>query len=122
MARKLTVSSRARQHEDRAGDPLDGLVNLFDLGIVLAVAFLLAALSSINVSPSDLRDQTQQRDPREVTVKPGEKAEETKVQSDDEVVGRGAPIGTVYQLEDGRQILVKPGGTPPTTTSTQPGG
>lgn len=34
----------------RAGDPLDGLVNLFDLGIVLAVAFLLAALQSVNLS------------------------------------------------------------------------
>ncbi len=29
-------STRARMHEDRGGDPLDGLVNLFDLGIVLA--------------------------------------------------------------------------------------
>lgn len=119
---KLSVSRRARQHEDRAGDPLDGLVNLFDLGIVLAVAFLLAALSSIDVSPSQLQEQSRQRDPREVTVKPGEKAEETKVQSQEEVVGRGAPIGTVYQLEDGRQILVKPGDSPPTGTQTQPGG
>ena len=31
--------------DDSAGDPLDGLVNLFDLGIVLAVAFLVAGLS-----------------------------------------------------------------------------
>jgi hypothetical protein len=114
MARKLTVSRRARHHEDRAGDPLDGLVNLFDLGIVLAVAFLLAALSSINVSPDQLREQTQKRDPREVTVKPSEKAVETKTKTEqEEVVGRGAPIGTVYQLEDGRQILVKPGDEPP---------
>ena len=30
--------------EDAAGDPLDGLVNLFDIGIVLAVAFLIAGL------------------------------------------------------------------------------
>jgi hypothetical protein len=29
---------------DAAGDPLDGLVNLFDIGIVLAVAFLIAGL------------------------------------------------------------------------------
>lgn len=27
--------------EDNAGDPLDGLVNLFDVGIVLAIAFLI---------------------------------------------------------------------------------
>ena len=38
-----------RSREDRAGDPLDGLVNLFDLGIVLSVAFLLAALSSLHL-------------------------------------------------------------------------
>ena len=40
----MTVSHRARRHVDRGGDPLDGLVNLFDLGIVLAVGFLIAGL------------------------------------------------------------------------------
>ena len=30
------VRPRARRRDDRAGDPLDGLVNLFDLGVVLA--------------------------------------------------------------------------------------
>ncbi len=44
------VSSRAKLRVDRSGDPLDGLVNLFDLGIVLAVAFLLAALQSVNLT------------------------------------------------------------------------
>ena len=46
----IEIRNRARSHADRAGDPLDGLVNLFDLGIVLAVAFLLAALSSLKLS------------------------------------------------------------------------
>ncbi|HEY8581403.1 MAG TPA: hypothetical protein VIL49_00590, partial [Capillimicrobium sp.] len=41
------VRSRARRREDRAGDPLDGMVNLFDLGLVLALAFLLIAISSL---------------------------------------------------------------------------
>ena len=45
----ITVNPRARSRDDRAGDPLDGLVNLFDLGIVLSVAFLLAALSSLHL-------------------------------------------------------------------------
>ena len=49
-----TVRPRARSREDRAGDPLDGLVNLFDLGIVLSVAFLLAALSSLKLGPDVL--------------------------------------------------------------------
>ena len=47
---KAQVHRRARGRPDRAGDPLDGLVNLFDLGIVLAVAFLLAALQSVNLT------------------------------------------------------------------------
>ena len=46
----MKVTPRARSRDDRAGDPLDGLVNLFDLGIVLSVAFLLAALSSLDLT------------------------------------------------------------------------
>jgi hypothetical protein len=46
----VKVTPRARSRDDRAGDPLDGLVNLFDLGIVLSVAFLLAALSSLDLT------------------------------------------------------------------------
>ena len=45
----IQPTRRARTHPDRGGDPLDGLVNLFDLGIVLAVAFMLAALSSLKL-------------------------------------------------------------------------
>ena len=48
----IRVSARARRHEDRAGAPLDGRVNMFDVGIVLAVAFLLAALSSLHLTHS----------------------------------------------------------------------
>ena len=44
------VTPHASRRGDRGGDPLDGLVNLFDLGIVLAVSFLLAALQSVNLS------------------------------------------------------------------------
>jgi len=36
---------RHGQLSDEAGDPLDGLVNLFDLGVVLAVAFLIAGIA-----------------------------------------------------------------------------
>ena len=45
-----SIRPRARLHSDREGDPLDGLVNLFDLGVVLAVAFLLAALASLDLT------------------------------------------------------------------------
>ena len=35
---------RRRPIADDAGDPLDGLVNLFDVGMILAIAFLIAGL------------------------------------------------------------------------------
>ena len=35
---------RHRTIEGDAGDPLDGLVNLFDVGMILAIAFLIAGL------------------------------------------------------------------------------
>ena len=105
----MKVTARARRYEDRAGDPLDGLVNLFDLGIVLSVAFLLAALSSLDLTsaltgkaatksarPADAVVAEQDQKVKQVDLKPGQK-----------VVGRGEPIGTVYRLSDGRTVVVR---------------
>jgi hypothetical protein len=113
------VNARARTREDRAGDPLDGLVNLFDLGIVLAVAFLLAALTSIDLAPSVLQQNDAQRSgstqvPADsVIAKPGEEANTIELQPGEEVVGQGEPVGTVYKLDDGRTVIVRPGSAPP---------
>ncbi len=105
----MKVTPRARGHEDRAGDPLDGLVNLFDLGIVLSVAFLLAALSSLDLTSaltgtkrdSDKRPADTVVAPRDSKVKP------VQVKPGEKVVGRGQPIGTVYRLADGRTVIVR---------------
>jgi hypothetical protein len=101
----IRVTPRAHHAEDRAGDPLDGLVNLFDLGIVLSVAFLLAALSSLHLSGTITR--TGLRSPaRAVVVKPGEKVAPLPT-AGGRTVGRGTPAGTVYRLSDGRLIYVQ---------------
>jgi hypothetical protein len=106
----IEVRRRARTHVDRAGDPLDGLVNLFDLGIVLAVAFLLAALSSLKLS--DLlteRDVTVVRSSNgseTVIVKKGDSARTVELNGR-RVVGEGRRIGSVYRLEDGRTVFVE---------------
>jgi hypothetical protein len=105
----MKVTARARSRDDRAGDPLDGLVNLFDLGIVLSVAFLLAALSSLDLTsaftsksaddpsrPVDAVVAKKEQQIKEVQLKPGER-----------VVGRGQPIGTIYKLNDGRTVIVR---------------
>jgi len=121
MATKVTAKARSR--EDRAGDPLDGMVNLFDVGIILAVGFLLAALSSLNLTDeftSQDKTQTQQTAPKDsVITNPNDTTEQITIQPGQTVVGQGQPLGTVYQLEDGRTILVKPNtGTTGTTGTT----
>ena len=83
-----------------AGDPLDGLVNLFDVGIVLAVAFLLAGLS---LGAKAATDQSERRTEDERTV--------TIPQDASRVEGRGTAVGTMYRLPDGRLVL---GESPPT--------
>jgi hypothetical protein len=119
------VNPRARTREDRAGDPLDGLVNLFDLGIVLSVAFLLAALSSLDLTSALFADQRNQAPPGSVVVDPNETSRPIELQPGAKVVGQGERVGTVYRLEDGRTVLVEPKGSeaaPGTTTpqSTPP--
>jgi hypothetical protein len=105
------VTPRARGHRDRGGDPLDGLVNLFDIGVVLAVAFLLAALSSLNLTDLLTRkDVTVVRSgpgAQTITVKRGARVETLRVDPDRRVVGRGNRVGSVYRLADGRLVYVE---------------
>ena len=105
------VTPRARTREDRGGDPLDGLVNLFDLGIVLSVAFLLAALSSLDLTSSVLKERrAQQANPPadSVVAERDETVRTIKLRPGQRVVGRGERLGTVYRLRDGRTVIVRP--------------
>lgn len=107
-----TVTARARSREDRAGDPLDGLVNLFDLGIVLSVAFLLAALSSLKLGPDALgrarsAASAQTAPAGSVIAPPGAQVRGVELLPGQRVVGRGRAIGTVYRLADGRLVVVQ---------------
>ncbi len=106
----IPVSRRARRHADRGGDPLDGMVNLFDLGIVLAVAFLLAALSSLQLSDlltdEDVTVVRSGQGQSTVIVKDGQRVQTVKLQGR-RVVGEGERIGSVYRLEDGRTVFVE---------------
>jgi hypothetical protein len=106
----MAVSSRARVHEDRGGDPMDGLVNLFDLGIVLAVAFLLAALSSVNLEElfTDQEALAEAQAAAAVTASEDDVVNEVQLAPGERVVGQGEEIGTVYELEDGRTVIVRP--------------
>lgn len=90
--------------EENAGDPLDGLVNLFDIGMILAVAFLIAGLSlSLNAKSGKVEQPSAAAAREQVLPSPagGPKAQ-----------GRGQPVGQVYRLPDGRLVYVKGGHAP----------
>ena len=87
--------------EENAGDPLDGLVNLFDIGIVLAVAFLIAGLT-LTVNPHSGRIQ-RRADSAAAKVRVLPKPSSTR-----RARGRGKPVGTAYRLADGRVVIVSP--------------
>lgn len=102
----ITVTPRSRRHVDRSGDPLDGLVNLFDLGIVLAVAFLLAALSSLHLGSALTSRGLHATTVREITVSPGQKVAPLPTPGS-RTIGRGVQTGVVYRLADGQLVYVQ---------------
>jgi hypothetical protein len=84
---------RHGQLDDSAGDPLDGLVNLFDVGIVLAVAFLIAGLAM----GAKTAARTQQTSTTRTTLTAPSGAKTAS--------GQGQPVGQVYRLADGTLVL-----------------
>jgi hypothetical protein len=95
---RRTGLGRHGRIEGDAGDPLDGLVNLFDVGIVLAIAFLLVGLTAAlkaNVGSKAAAPSARVR----VLPKQGE-AQRAR--------GHGHPVGTAYRLADGRLVIVSP--------------
>jgi hypothetical protein len=102
----ISVTPRARSREDRAGDPLDGLVNLFDLGIVLAVAFLLAALSSLHLTGTLTKHGLKARAAHQITIRPGQRVAPLP-KPGKRTIGRGVQAGVVYRLADGRLVFVQ---------------
>lgn len=95
---------RHGQLDSDAGDPLDGLVNLFDLGIVLAVGFLIAGLS-LGVNAKTHKIEKRKTPKAQTTI--------TKPNPRNTASGAGQPVGQVYRLPDGRLVLVGPGGSAP---------
>jgi len=88
--------------ESEAGDPLDGLVNLFDVGLVLAVSFLVAALGlSVNQQTGKVEKRPTATGSERTLRRPKTPATAT---------GKGQAVGQVYRLPDGRLILVGEGG------------
>ena len=102
----ITVTPHARSREDRAGDPLDGLVNLFDLGIVLSVAFLLAALSSLHLGGAITSHGLHANTARVIQVRPGQTVAPLP-KPGARTIGQGTEAGVVYRLTNGQLVYVQ---------------
>jgi len=111
---------------DRSGDPLDGLVNLFDVALVLAVGFLVAALSAAGLSGL-LTDQnmtivTNPGTPQmQVLVKEGDQIAKLDMANGAQVQGLGTLVGSFYKLADGAVVYVPAGALPPADATPVPG-
>ncbi len=82
---------------------------MFDLGIVLAVAFLLAALSSLHLTSNLIHHQSPPQ-PNAITAQKRQTTHPLHLKSNQRVVGHGVRVGSVYRLNDGQLIYVAPTG------------
>ena len=108
---KFMRSSRECRAASDGGDPMGGLVNLFDMAVVFIAALLLALMSVFDAK--DLFD----RDSRFTVVKRNDRGELTVIEkrgrtlkavkmTREKAAGRGVRLGTAYRLEDGSMIYV----------------
>lgn len=92
-------------------DPLSGVANLFDIGLVFIVGLLMMIFSAFHLS--ELFDESSdvtimKKDNKgnfEIITKKGKKIEAVKVK-DSTAKGRGEKLGIAYRLEDGSMIYV----------------
>ncbi len=103
---------------DRNGDPLDGVVNLFNVAIVLAVGFLVAALTAAGVSglltSENMTIVTNPGTPEmQVIVKEGGTITKLDMEPGGEVEGVGTLLGSFYKLTDGTVVYVPAGDAAP---------
>ncbi len=110
---------------DRNGDPLDGIVNLWDVAIVLAVGFLVAALAAAGVTglltSKNMTIVTNPGTPQmQVIVKEGDKITKLDMQPGQEVAGAGTLLGSFYKLADGTVVYVPAGQTAPSGATPAP--
>jgi hypothetical protein len=95
--------------DDQAGDPLDGLVNLFDVGMILAVAFLIAGLGlTLNVKGTKLETRSGATHSHAgTTAGAGKEQTIPNPAGGPRATGHGTPVGQVYRLPDGRLVYVR---------------
>ena len=105
---------RARGAVVQAGpgnDPLTGVANLFDIGLVFIVGLIVTIFSAYNLQDllSEKSEMTilkmSKNQEMEIITKKGNKIKAMKV-SKQKAKGRGERLGVAYKLEDGTMVYV----------------
>ena len=97
--RRLRLSSLA------SDDPLDGMANLFDLGVVFALGFGIAVMAQVSRnSPAAAAQALKGQQAEKV---PDNTAPLERFRSTDETLGgNGTRLGTAYKLANGDIVYV----------------
>ncbi len=107
-----------RQYHERAfsdNDPLTGLANLFDIGLVFIVGLIMTLFSAYRLQ--DLFDENtnmtilKQKESGEMEIirKEGKKIDARKI-TREKAVGKGIRLGVAYRLEDGTMVYIPESG------------
>jgi hypothetical protein len=95
---------RLRLSDPGHDDPLEGMANLFDLGVVFALGFGIAILAQVSKHDPARAAEALQKSAEEV---PEQAASLKRFRSTDENLGgNGTRLGTAYRLADGEVVYV----------------
>lgn len=103
----MATSSRRRWDRDVDDDPLGGLVNLFDLWIVVVVALTLALAGRSSSSSGSPAESADAGTPTSTEVPAERQIAMPKFRpSDSTLTGQGQRLGTAYRLSSGEVVYV----------------
>jgi len=92
-------------------DPLSGVANLFDVGLVFIVGLIITLFTAYHLQDlfSEKSELTimkkSENGQMEILTKKGKKIKAIKV-TKEKALGRGVRLGTAYRLEDGSMVYV----------------
>ena len=92
-------------------DPMSGVANLFDVGLVFIVGLLMALFGAYHMEDLLKEDsevtitKMSANGDMEIIIKKGKKIEAMKI-TKEKAKGRGQRLGVAYRLEDGSMVYV----------------
>ncbi|MFH2000055.1 MAG: DUF2149 domain-containing protein [Planctomycetota bacterium] len=107
---KTHFENRSHLNANKHEDPLSGMANLFDVGMVFALALLIALITSFGLSELLSEEEvTIIKNPgrvnMEMIIKKGKELKKFRV-SDEQLGGEGERLGICYQLKNGQMVYV----------------